>query len=205
MHIAEGILSAPVLAGGAVAAGAGVYAGLRALDDEAIPKTALLTAAFFVAGLVHVPLGVGSVHLVLNGLLGMILGWTAFPAILVALTLQTVLLRYGGLTTLGVNTVVMAVPAVVSYYLFVPFLRRRPRPALVFAFGCAAGAAGIAFGALLASGALALSGRAFYGVAALFFAAHAPLMVVEGIITGGLLLYVWRLKPELFLERERSP
>ncbi len=204
MHITEGILSAPILVGGGVLAAGGVTIGLRAMRDEDIPKTAVLTAAFFVGGLVHLPLGVASVHLVLNGLMGLLLGWAAFPAVLVALTLQAVLFRYGGLTTLGVNTLVMAVPAVLSYHLLVPILRRSRRPSILFGAGCTAGVIGIAFGSLLASGALALSSREFLGVAGLFFAAHAPLMVVEGMITGGLVCFLWRLKPELFRERGRS-
>jgi cobalt/nickel transport system permease protein len=47
------------------------------------------------------------------GIVGLRLGWGAFPAILVALTLQTVFFRFGGITTLGVNTVSMAMPAVI--------------------------------------------------------------------------------------------
>ena len=49
------------------------------------------TPAIFVASLVHVPVGPSSMHLVLNGLLGLLLGWAAFPAILVGLLLQAVL------------------------------------------------------------------------------------------------------------------
>ena len=43
-------------------------------------------------------------HLILNGLLGMLLGWAAFPSIFVALMLQAILFQYGGITVLGVNT-----------------------------------------------------------------------------------------------------
>ena len=38
----------------------------------------LLGAAFFVASLIHVPIGFSSAHLILNGLLGVVLGWAAF-------------------------------------------------------------------------------------------------------------------------------
>ncbi|MFP4388984.1 MAG: energy-coupling factor ABC transporter permease, partial [Desulfococcaceae bacterium] len=51
MHISEGVLSAPVLIAGAAVAAAGVAAGLRQLDEERIPRAALLSAAFFVASL----------------------------------------------------------------------------------------------------------------------------------------------------------
>ena len=97
MHISEGILSAPILLGGGVLTLAGTAVGLRHIKTDRIMSVAMLSASFFVASLIHVPLGPGSVHLLLNGLLGLILGWAAFPAILVALLLQAVLFQYGGI------------------------------------------------------------------------------------------------------------
>lgn len=46
---------------------------------ESIPKVGVLSSAFFVATLIHVPVGPSSIHLVLNGLMGVMLGWAAFP------------------------------------------------------------------------------------------------------------------------------
>ena len=57
MHISEGVLSPAVLAGGAALAVAGTAIGLKKLDYEAIPRVAILSAAFFVATLIHVPVG----------------------------------------------------------------------------------------------------------------------------------------------------
>ena len=90
MHIYEGVFAATphgqlLLLAGAAATAAGTAIGLRKLDYQRMPQAAVLTAAFFVASLIHVPLGATSVHLVLNGLLGLVLGWAAFPAVLVAL------------------------------------------------------------------------------------------------------------------------
>jgi len=72
MHISEGILSAPVLLTGAALAVAGVAVGLKRLPPERMPQAAILSSAFFVASLVHVPVGFTSAHLILNGLLGAI-------------------------------------------------------------------------------------------------------------------------------------
>ncbi|MDA3786018.1 MAG: energy-coupling factor ABC transporter permease, partial [Deltaproteobacteria bacterium] len=108
MHLAEGILSGPILLGGAVLAVAGTAIGLKKIDQERIMTTALLGAAFFVATLVHVPVGPGSAHLLLNGLMALILGWGCFPAILVALVLQALFFQFGGFTVLGVIVVVIA-------------------------------------------------------------------------------------------------
>mgnify|MGYP000653403121 CR=1 FL=1 len=55
---------------------AGTAAGLRKLDYDRMPQVAVLSAGFFVASLVHVPIGPTNVHLVLNGLVGLFLGWT---------------------------------------------------------------------------------------------------------------------------------
>ena len=70
MHISEGVLSAPVLATGAALTAAGCGIGLKKLDYDRVPQVAILTSAFFVASLIHVPIGPSSVHLVLNGLMG---------------------------------------------------------------------------------------------------------------------------------------
>ncbi|MBW2633120.1 MAG: cobalt transporter CbiM, partial [Deltaproteobacteria bacterium] len=122
MHISEGILSAPVLIAGGGAAIAGTALGLKAIDYDRISTVGILSSAFFVASLIHVNVGPSSTHLVLNGMVGLMLGWAAFPAILVALILQAFLFQYGGITVLGVNTVIMALPAVICYYVFSPLL-----------------------------------------------------------------------------------
>ena len=85
MHIAEGVLSGPVLAAGFAVTAVGIGIGLKKLDSEQIAETGILAAAFFVASLVHVPVGPANVHLILNGIVGLMLGWAAFPAIAVAL------------------------------------------------------------------------------------------------------------------------
>ena len=121
MHISEGILSAPVLISGVALTAAGTAIGLKKLDYDRIMSVAILAATFFVASLIHVPLGPGSVHLVLNGLLGVVLGWASFPAILTALLLQAIFFQYGGLVVLGVNTFNMAAPALLCFYLFILF------------------------------------------------------------------------------------
>ena len=73
MHISEGVLSPAVLGAGAVLAAAGIVIGLRKLDYDRLMTVAILAAAFFVGSLIHVPIGPSSVHLILNGLLGMLL------------------------------------------------------------------------------------------------------------------------------------
>lgn len=103
MHISEGVLSAPVLISGGVLAAAGTMIGLKKIDYDHIARVGILSASFFVASLVHVPIGPANAHLIMNGVVGLLLGWAVFPAILVALLLQVVFFQFGGITTLGVK------------------------------------------------------------------------------------------------------
>ena len=196
MHISEGVLSAPVLITGTALSASGVAIGLKKIDYAKIPEVAVLSSAFFVASLIHVPLGPSNVHLTLNGLVGVLLGWMAFPSILVALTLQALLFQFGGLTILGVNTFNMAAPAVLSYYLF-NFLIRKNNHFASVAAGFSAGVLGVGGGALLTAVSLVSTGEQCLTVAKLLFLAHIPIMVIEGIITAFCILFLKKVKPEI--------
>ncbi|HVS36894.1 MAG TPA: energy-coupling factor ABC transporter permease [Gemmataceae bacterium] len=128
IHISEGYLTLPWLAGGFALAGLlAAFAMIRVRDEE-IPRIALMTAAFFVASLIHVPIGPTSVHLLLNGLLGVVLGRRAVLAVLIGITLQFALFAHGGLTTIGVNTCTMGLPALGAAWQFPVLLRAARRP-----------------------------------------------------------------------------
>ena len=159
MHISEGVLSGPVLVSGMALAAGGIAVGLKKLNYDRIPQAAILSASFFVASLIHVPIGPSSVHLILNGIVGLLLGWGAFPAILVALVLQALLFQFGGITTLGVNTVAMALPAVACYYLFSRMVHKRHFIAIMS--GCACGVLSVFLGAIMVGLALFLRRRIF--------------------------------------------
>ena len=195
MHISEGVLSPSVLLAGAGLAAVGTAIGLKKLDYEAIPRVAILSAAFFVASLIHVPVGPVGLHLVLNGLMGLLLGWPAVPAILVALFLQALLFQFGGLTVLGVNTVVMAAPAVLCFYAYRGLLRRPGAPGAVGAFAC--GFTAILLSGLLVAAALITTGQAFIQVAELVLLAHIPVIVMEGVITLFIFLFLKKVRPEM--------
>jgi len=198
MHISEGILSGPVLVSGMVLAAAGVAVGLKKLDYDSIPRAAILSASFFVASLIHVPVGPSSVHLILNGIVGLILGWGAFPVILVALTLQAILFQFGGITTLGVNTMIMALPAVFCYYLFGRLVTKRPHIALPAAFAC--GALSVFFGAVMVGLALMFTEENFLKVSYLVVIAHLPVMIIEGIITAFCVAFLKKVEPDMLRE-----
>jgi cobalt/nickel transport system permease protein len=206
VHLHEAALSGStggivVLCAGAAATAAGTALGLRKMDYERVPQVAVLSSAFFVVSAIQVPLGVTSIHLVLNGLVGLILGWAAFPALLIALFLQAVLFAEGGLIALGVNTLTMALPAVVCYYLCHRGVRwRRDGLAfdgLAFAAGFSAGALGVLLAALLAASALWITGEQFRLFAGTVVGVHLAVAVVEGLVTGSVVVFLRKVRPEL--------
>jgi cobalt/nickel transport system permease protein len=197
MHIVDGALSDSVVIGGAVLAVAGIAYGLRRMDLDRIPQTGILSATFFIASLIHVPVGPSSLHLILNGLIGLALGWTAFPALFIALLLQAIFFGYGGLIVLGVNTLNIALPAVMVWLLFRHKLQTCP-PKQAAIWGGAAGATAISLTAVMVAISLALSGDAFMPAAKLVFFSHIPVLVVEALITAATVLLLKRVKPDFF-------
>lgn len=196
MHIVDGALAPEVLVGGAVLAVAGLGLGLRKLPIDKIPATGVLSATFFVASLIHVPVGPSSVHLIMSGLAGLVLGWTAFPALFVGLLLQAIFFGFGGLTVLGVNTVNIALPAVIAGFLFRPLVSRHS-PGVAAIWGGCAGALSIALTTLFVALSLMLSGDAFLPAAKLVFFAHIPIMVIEGLVSAASVYLICKVKPEL--------
>jgi cobalt/nickel transport system permease protein len=118
VHIGNEVLTGRWELGGFALAAVLLTLGAWRFHPDDVPRAALLTAAFFVASSMHVPLGPASVHLLLNGLVGVLLGWQCVPAIFVGLLLQAVLLNHGGFSALGVNTCIQTIPALVACAVF---------------------------------------------------------------------------------------
>lgn len=207
MHIAEGVLTGPAwpvaVATSALAAGA-VAVGLRKMDLQRIPRVGLLSAAFFIASLIYVPLGPSSVHLLLSGLCGLLLGWTAFPALAAALLLQAVLFGFGGYSSLGANVLAMGLPAVVCYHLFAGGLRPDARPERVFALAFVAGAAAVALACAVTAAILWTAGREFIGLIVALAAGHVPVMVIDGFVTAFAVTMLHKVEPTLLCRRARA-
>ncbi len=196
MHISEGVLPGSVCIAGALLAAAGTAVGIRRLDYDDLPRAGILTATFYVVSLIHVEFYGVSFHLVLNGLLGLLLGWVAFPSMLLGLLLQSVFFQEGGITALGVNTVVMALPAVIGGALFRPWILCASAPRrLAAAFACG-------FSVILASGiaaglALMTAGQSFREIGYAVMAYHLPLAVLEGILTASCIRFLAKVRPEM--------
>jgi len=196
MHISDGVVTAPVLAAGTAMAAAGLAVGLKSLKPESVPRVAVLSSAFFVASLIHIPVGVVSAHLILNGLCGLLLGWAAFPSIFVALTFQTLLFQFGGISVLGINTVIMALPAVIVWIVFRKIVAGRSKN-LALTAGFLAGFLGVGMSAAILACFLFLSGEQFLEAAEMALAWHIPIMVTEGIISALCVGFLRMVKPEM--------
>lgn len=195
MHISEGVLSPAVLGGGIVLTVAGTGIGLRKTGYARLTTAAVLSAVFFVGSLVHVPFGPGNVHLILNGLLGLFLGWAVFPALFAALLLQAILFGYGGLAVLGVNVFDMAFPALACWCMFRRFLDKSPFLRTAGAFCC--GGLSVAGAALCTALALGLTDGGLGTSAKILFLAHIPVMALEGCVTALIVAFIAKNRPEL--------
>ncbi len=199
MHVVDGALSDVVVIGGAVLAIAGVAVGLRHIDSERIPQVGILSATFFIASLIHIPAGPTSVHLILNGLIGLTLGWAAFPALLVALLLQAVFFGFGGFVVLGVNAFNIALPAVMVYYLCRPGLKA-DNPTVAAFWGGVGGGLAVVLTSIFVATSLALSGNEFLPAAKLVVLSHLPIVAVEAFLSGAAVLLIRKVRPEFFGE-----
>lgn len=199
MHLSEGLLKPEILIGGAVVSALFTLYAFKTLKDDEIPKTAVLSALFFLASFIHVPIGPTSVHLVLGGIVGAMLGCRAFIAIFVALLLQGVLFGFGGLTTLGINLFNLATPTLIGYWLFMlPVSKRWQKDILWFLIGFIP----LSVSAFLLSITLALNGDVFVDAAKIALVAHLPLMFIEGAMTLLALRFIEKVAPSLLLQKE---
>jgi len=195
MHISDGVLPVSVTIGGYVVSGMLVAWSAKKSASRELPKLAVMTAAFFVASLIHIPLGPTSVHLLIPGLTGAILGPSAFLSIALGLLLQSLLLQFGGLTALGANALMMGLPALACGWLFQKFKGRSGvRPAVI---GGLIGSLGTIMAAIMLSLLLMSGGEDFLGVAKMALAAHVPVIIIEGVVSAFTIGFLIRVKPEL--------
>jgi len=172
---------------------------MRNIRIEEIPKVSLITAALFVASLVHFPIGPTSVHLIMNGLAGILLGRRAFIGVFVALTLQAVFFQHGGLSVLGVNAFNIGVPALLAWQLFEK-RRGLESPHLEAVFGALAGGLAVLTSVLLVSLELLALGEAFNEISLLVIGAHLPVIIIEALVVGAAAGFLLKVKPEMLAD-----
>ncbi|MFW0742194.1 cobalt transporter CbiM [Aliarcobacter butzleri] len=197
MHISDGIISIEVATVSAVATLAFCVYSFKNLTNEKIALVASMSALFFVTSFIHIPFGVTQIHLMLIGFIGIFLGSVAFISIAIALILQALLLGFGGLSSLGANILVMALPAYLVYLIFkLEILKKLNEKVKFFLVGFL----GVFISSLLLFSVLVFSKDEYLAVAYSIIAVNIPTMILEGIVTMFLLLYIKKSMPKLLKE-----
>ena len=197
MHISDGIISIEVATVSAVATLAFCVYSFKNLTNEKIALVASMSALFFVTSFIHIPFGVTQIHLMLIGFIGIFLGSVAFISIAIALILQALLLGFGGLSSLGANILVMALPAYLVYLIFkLEILKRLNEKVKFFLVGFL----GVFISSLLLFTVLVFSKDEYLVVAYSIIAVNIPTMILEGLVTMFLLLYIKKSMPKLLKE-----
>jgi cobalt/nickel transport system permease protein len=197
VHISDGALDWSWIAGGWVVLAVLLIAAVWRVREEDVPRIGVLTAAFFIGSSIHIKLVLlpTSVHLILNGLVGVVLGRRAPIAVTVGLLLQYLLVAHGGQTTLGINACIIGIPAVLAGWCY-PLLRRTGMGA--FSRGVVLGASAAAGAVVLNFVVLLLGGKEDWStLAKLVLLAHLPVVLIEGLMLGVIVRYLEKVKPEM--------
>ncbi len=209
MHIPDGFLDMSI-AGVMWILTLGVLGySLKKLSEEKVntPMLGVVAAAIFAAQMLNWPIPGGtSAHFVGGALAGILLGpYAGSVAMASVLVVQALIYGDGGLVALGANLWNMAVVNVfVGYYVY-RALERTNR----FAAAFVAGWLGITLAAMFAGLEIGLSTAFKYNAVVAMSAMgfwHGILGLIEGLITAGVVTYVYSQRPELEVrEASRKP
>ena len=204
VHISDGILAPWLWGSGWVITAAILAYTLKKMKIDDVPKLSVITAAVFVASLIHFQAGPTSVHLVLSGFAGVTLGILAYPCIFIALVMQAFLFQHGGVTTIGINTVNMGVPALISFFIFKAGMKLNIGISKnEILFGAIAGGTAVALAVLLLAVELLVTGEELAEVTTVVVLAHIPVILVEAIFTGVIVGFFATVKPEMLSIKKR--
>lgn len=210
MHMADALISPAVGltmdAIGVAAIGLCVAkAGRDGFSEKKVPVMGVAGAMVFAAQMINftIPATGSSGHIgggiLLAGLLG---GVPAFLSVTAVLIIQCLFFADGGLLALGCNIFNLGViPCLVAYPLiFRPFLRNGVNYRRLSAASVAAAVAGLALGAFCVVLQTSLSGITrlpFGAFTALMLPIHTVIGLVEGVVTAGVLCFVFKMRPEI--------
>ena len=194
MHISDGVLGLETTLIVSVISLIALVKAVRELKNEDISLTSVASAMFFIASFIHIPFGVTQIHLILLGVIGILISWSSFVAIFVALLLQALLLGYGGISSLGVNLFIMAMPAVMVYYIYnTTFIKNLNDKIKFFLVGFL----GTFFATVFLTLILYFSKEEYNYVAMSVFGINIITMLIEGTISMFLLLFIKKVYPKI--------
>lgn len=194
MHISDGVLSLEATVVVSAISVIALAKAIKELKNDDISITAVASAMFFIASFIHIPFGVTQIHLILLGVIGILISWSSFVAIFVALLLQALLLGYGGISSLGVNLFIMAAPAVIIYYLYNLQIVKKLNEKIKFFL---VGFLGTFFATLFLTLILYFSKEEFNYAAFSIFSVNIITMIIEGIVSMFLLLFIKKVYPKI--------
>ncbi len=207
MHIPDGFLSPAVAGATGLASAAAVAVALGRSRDafgmKRAPLLGLTTAFIFAAQMINFPVTGGtSGHLLGGTLAAIVMGspWAATLAMATVFIIQAVLFADGGITALGANIFNMGIVGIwVGWWLYQPLQRLLggSRSLLPLAAGIAAGVSVVA-ASITCALELAISGTMPLNIALPSMAGvHILIGIGEGLITGGVLSYLVKVRPDL--------
>lgn len=214
MHISEGILPINWAALWFLAAAPFVAYGLyqvkkqSAVDLSFKPLVGLMAAVVFIISCMPVPVPTAGTcsHPSGTGISAILLGPSISVVVAsVALLIQALFLAHGGLSTLGANIVSMGIVGSFAGYLTFRSLRRVKASIAVAGFMAglfADWATYITTSAELAAG---IRGETpflplFVKIAAAFIPTQLPLGILEGAMTAGMVLILYKKRPDLLVK-----
>ena len=210
MHIFDGVLSPPVCAITGAISCAAVTFSLRRLkasySDRMVPLTGMMAAIVFAGQMVNVPVfgTMASGHLMGGVLAAAIVGPHAgCLALALVLTVQCVVLRDGGLMSLGANVLHMGVVGSLGGYAVFSAVRR------CFADDLR----GVVVGAVLASWVSVMAAACLFcvefqlsghgrnydlsAILTLMVSVHSAIGIGEALLTGAALAFIQQQRPDL--------
>jgi cobalt/nickel transport system permease protein len=209
MHMADALLSPTVGATlWAATSGTIVYCSYKLknrLEDAKIPLMGVLGAFVFAAQMINFTIpGTGSSgHLGGGLLLAVLLGpHAAFLAMASVLTVQALFFADGGLLALGCNIFNLGVfPCLIAYPLiYTKIVGPKPNPGRLLIGSLLAAVVGLQLGSLSVVLETTLSGISelpFFSFLMLMQPIHLVIGVVEGIVTTGVITFIWKAQPEI--------
>ena len=210
MHMADALLS-PVVGGAMCAVSAGMMAYSVAkikkddLDEKKIPIMGVMGAFVFAAQMINftIPATGSSGHIGGGILLAAMLGeFPAFLTISAVLIIQALFFADGGLLALGCNIFNMGVITCFLAYplLFKPLIKKglngKTIP-LASILSVVVGLQAGAFSVVLETLASGITELPFGAFVALMQPIHLAIGIVEGIVTTAVLVFVYRMRPEV--------
>lgn len=193
MHISDGGLSTAVCAAGYAITAAGIAFAVKGTKEEDIPKISLMAGTFFAISLIMIPIPPSSVHPLMCGLIGIILGRKSPLAFFPALLLQAIFFQHGGITTLGANTLMLSVSSMLSWVIFYKWKSKT-----ILLKGMVVGALSVVLVVLVLACLLLTGGKFAKETFIALFISHSLVMAVEAVLTGFAVRLMIKAKPEWF-------